>query len=1079
MDFEHPVMFIIMDIILMPIEEPLGWQELYNILVKTEKLYEKVINKFKRNDGREGYSGGKETEGEAQPDFLPPVALGILQARLNSEQRKRNAAFTECGTEADVGESHMSVLSMLETRLRSIQRRHITVLVIGEYNAGKSTFLNILLGGRYLPVDRGKVTMLVCDVRHCTDRRAELIIANDRNTKLESESVPLSTDVNSDGWETVRNSIKTKKYGDKDLRRVIIHWPIPAVDKMLLNVKSRPRRPQTSVIEIPQVRAFLLLFDLFSHIKPKHCKWEIKGNLARPFKLERQGSPSPPTEPKVLMKGSVDSATSPPTEPKVLMKGSVDSAIGSLSTDADSQTIVKQPFPPSNTEEEDGSTSLNAETPVLSVSFLDCPGINHEDATGISEVLDEYENSNATIIILNTADDDGIKANGIKRVLSKMRERDACIGKITDGDSMLFIANKADHYTKEDDPWKNGLRNEVLEKLTRECNWLNVSSAHVIPVESEKINTEISKQNFTHQEDMYRCMQMFLRKAYRADLEQNTMWLMSLLQHSRSIVESNLSPNIKLIKHNVDNWKKESLEIQNIPEERKQREKTELVKLGCSLQQILEGISVQEVTCAITLQTIDSAVRYIANINWSSVSKEIDKLVCEMLTAKKEKEIQLMGVEYERTVSAIYSEERGRLKKLKESVFVLKNLNFPDNSIVEAALSAMAGPILSMYFRISPIFFPAMFLVLPVIPLGLIIYSIYESLRDAQQESERKSFEDDRLKFVQERVAKIHKDATKMLPIVIENASEYEAKRIIDSCLQISLMLDELDSNSKPIDQACKDNIIRLIYEVADLFFGEFIGQINSCGVTMSDEHNVHCWKMKQIKGEEYSSDKTKYMLEFEHCVLLRQMSRGTCGRLVRILGCSSEAPGKFVVTLESGFRNLRWLLLRQPQNDPAIQRRLFQHTSRECQQCIKSIHAMGIVHGHLKVSSFVMVRADRDNENLDPAVTDEVNVVSNLQFILKLTIADKNESGLQETIDDHFVAPEVKLDSSRTTTASDVYSLGVICVYLWHGVREDLFGQRNMAVFSKRPIDCVEADEFITKCLEPNPRDRRKLSKK
>ncbi|KAH3695718.1 hypothetical protein DPMN_083176 [Dreissena polymorpha] len=656
MDFEHP-----------PIEEPLGWQELYNILVKTEKLYEKVINKFKRNDGREGYSGGKETEGEAQPDFLPPVALGILQARLNSEQRKRNAAFTECGTEADVGESHMSVLSMLETRLRSIQRRHITVLVIGEYNAGKSTFLNILLGGRYLPVDRGKVTMLVCDVRHCTDRRAELIIANDRNTKLESESVPLSTDVNSDGWETVRNSIKTKKYGDKDLRRVIIHWPIPAVDKMLLNVKSRPRRPQTSVIEIPQ-----------------------------PFKLERQGSPSPPTEPKVLMKGSVDSATSPPTEPKVLMKGSVDSAIGSLSTDADSQTIVKQPFPPSNTEEEDGSTSLNAETPVLSVSFLDCPGINHEDATGISEVLDEYENSNATIIILNTADDDGIKANGIKRVLSKMRERDACIGKITDGDSMLFIANKADHYTKEDDPWKNGLRNEVLEKLTRECNWLNVSSAHVIPVESEKINTEISKQNFTHQEDMYRCMQMFLRKAYRADLEQNTMWLMSLLQHSRSIVESNLSPNIKLIKHNVDNWKKESLEIQNIPEERKQREKTELVKLGCSLQQILEGISVQEVTCAITLQTIDSAVRYIANINWSSVSKEIDKLVCEMLTAKKEKEIQLMGVEYERTVSAIYSEERGRLKKLKESVFVLKNLNFPDNSIVEAALSAMAGPILNI-----------------------------------------------------------------------------------------------------------------------------------------------------------------------------------------------------------------------------------------------------------------------------------------------------------------------------------------------------------------------------------------------
>lgn len=76
----------------------------------------------------------------------------------------------------------------------------------------------------------------------------------------------------------------------------------------------------------------------------------------------------------------------------------------------------------------------------------------------------------------------------MKRVLSKMRERDVCIGKITDGDSILFIANKADNYTKEDDPRKNGLRNEVLEKLTRECHWLNVSSAHVIPVESEKVS---------------------------------------------------------------------------------------------------------------------------------------------------------------------------------------------------------------------------------------------------------------------------------------------------------------------------------------------------------------------------------------------------------------------------------------------------------------------------------------------------------------------------------------------------------------------------------------------------------------
>lgn len=93
----------------------------------------------------------------------------------------------------------------------------------GEYNAGKSSFLNILMGGDYLPVNRGKVTKVVCEIQNDTTRSATLRFSDD----TKEIQMALQTDAEDKNWATLREYIKNPDCMGISLKRIIIRWPFP------------------------------------------------------------------------------------------------------------------------------------------------------------------------------------------------------------------------------------------------------------------------------------------------------------------------------------------------------------------------------------------------------------------------------------------------------------------------------------------------------------------------------------------------------------------------------------------------------------------------------------------------------------------------------------------------------------------------------------------------------------------------------------------------------------------------------------------------------------------------------------
>ncbi|XP_045159332.2 probable serine/threonine-protein kinase irlB [Mercenaria mercenaria] len=140
--------------------------------------------------------------------------------------------------------NNMSVIKMVETRVKQMEKREVAVLVMGEFNAGKSTFMNILMGGQYLPMDRGKVTHVVCEIRYSSLRMAILKFedkGDDKMIMLQEDS----TDVN---WVELRKYIRTKVYSSDDeaertvgrkVERIIIYWPLKVLEGLLDDTNER------------------------------------------------------------------------------------------------------------------------------------------------------------------------------------------------------------------------------------------------------------------------------------------------------------------------------------------------------------------------------------------------------------------------------------------------------------------------------------------------------------------------------------------------------------------------------------------------------------------------------------------------------------------------------------------------------------------------------------------------------------------------------------------------------------------------------------------------------------------------
>jgi hypothetical protein len=93
------------------------------------------------------------------------------------------------------------------------------------------------MGGEYLPMDRGRVTHVACEIRHdCSTRLAVLKFED----KGEDECITLHEDSSNSAWHELRECIKTRKYNSKKaekklkqnrtVERIIIYWPLNILD---------------------------------------------------------------------------------------------------------------------------------------------------------------------------------------------------------------------------------------------------------------------------------------------------------------------------------------------------------------------------------------------------------------------------------------------------------------------------------------------------------------------------------------------------------------------------------------------------------------------------------------------------------------------------------------------------------------------------------------------------------------------------------------------------------------------------------------------------------------------------------
>src|SRR5262247_2308404 len=78
----------------------------------------------------------------------------------------------------------------LDTDLvQKLEADRFHLVVVGEFNHGKSTFVNALLGGHVLPVGVTPTTAVIHHLEYSPEPRAEVVYASDKRAPLPFEQV--------------------------------------------------------------------------------------------------------------------------------------------------------------------------------------------------------------------------------------------------------------------------------------------------------------------------------------------------------------------------------------------------------------------------------------------------------------------------------------------------------------------------------------------------------------------------------------------------------------------------------------------------------------------------------------------------------------------------------------------------------------------------------------------------------------------------------------------------------------------------------------------------------------------------
>jgi small GTP-binding protein len=144
-----------------------------------------------------------------------------------------------------------------ETRLPKLEEERFSIVVLGEFNHGKSTFINALLGEAVLPVGITPTTAVLSLVRHGAALQAEAVYETGQRKKIEPAQLA--------SWLTVEGEAARKR--DEALAHVEITHPAPLLRDNVTLVDTpgvndiNDQRAEITYGYVPRADAVIFLLD--------------------------------------------------------------------------------------------------------------------------------------------------------------------------------------------------------------------------------------------------------------------------------------------------------------------------------------------------------------------------------------------------------------------------------------------------------------------------------------------------------------------------------------------------------------------------------------------------------------------------------------------------------------------------------------------------------------------------------------------------------------------------------------------------------------------------------------------------
>src|SRR6185436_3787433 len=186
------------------------------------------------------------------------AAGGAAMKRTASEHKQSvRAVLTRVAEVAKAAGLASTDRDIRETRLPKLDEERFSIVVLGEFNHGKSTFINALLGEAILPVGITPTTAVLAHIKHGQKLQAHAVLESGKRKAIEAAKLA--------EWLTVEGDAARKK--EEPLAFIEITHPSPFLQDNVTIVDTpgvndiNDQRAEITYGYVPRADAVIFLLD--------------------------------------------------------------------------------------------------------------------------------------------------------------------------------------------------------------------------------------------------------------------------------------------------------------------------------------------------------------------------------------------------------------------------------------------------------------------------------------------------------------------------------------------------------------------------------------------------------------------------------------------------------------------------------------------------------------------------------------------------------------------------------------------------------------------------------------------------